>query len=326
MTAAILASLTPATAHRLAEDLRDWGAVAMVASVREMIASGLPHSRAAQVKAWVLRHGSADPRDLFRRDPVAVVPPRAPSATRTHLVIGDCHAAPGQDLRRFAWLGRMIRDLNPDVVISVGDWYSLDSLCAHRTLAERSQDNTADEVRAGEMALTALEGALGGWSGRKIITLGNHDDRLKQLADGAPWLRELHDIGEAHKRRGWEVVPYLQPARVDGILYQHFLTTKGSARAIGGKFHALRLLERTKFGESVVVGHSHHLQWRTESRPASRVHALVAGCYFEHIEDYAGEDNHEWWRGICVLRDVRAGDYDLETWTIDRIRERWGAE
>lgn len=50
------------------------------------------------------------------------------SGTRTHLVIGDPHVHPGQDLRRFRWLARLIIDVDPDVVVCVGDWPSLGSL------------------------------------------------------------------------------------------------------------------------------------------------------------------------------------------------------
>jgi hypothetical protein len=32
---------------------------------------------------------------------------------------------------------------------------------------------------------------------------------------------------------------------------------------------------------------------------------LVAGCYFEHEEDYLSEDApQDWWRGVTLLTDV----------------------
>lgn len=319
-----LDALTSETREVLAADLAEWGAVAL-AVPRDRLREVLPTRRADRLWGWVRQHGATDPRDLRRVTPPPPPPPPPPADGRTHLVIGDCHAAPGQDLQRFRWLGRMIRDLAPDVVVSLGDWYSLDSICAHRTLADRSKERVVDDLRAGEMALAALESELGEWSGRKVITLGNHDDRLRQLGDSAPWLEGLEDVGAEHRKRGWEVVPFLAPCRIDGVLYQHYATARGSGRALAGKHHAARLLERYRHAESVVVGHSHQLQHRTEAVPGRRVHALVAGCYFEHTEDYAGEvDNADWWRGIVVLRGVRSGDYDLETWSMDRIRARWG--
>lgn len=316
-----LETMTAATREILAADLAEWGSVA-IAVPRSEIERLLPRKRAHRLWYWVRQYGSQDPRRLTPPPPRA---PTRPSGQRTHLVIGDCHAAPGQDLRRFTWLGRMIRELDPDVVVSLGDWYSLDSLCSHRTLSARSSERVVDDIQAGELALAALEAELVGWGGRKVITLGNHDDRLRQLGDGSPWLQGFGDIGVEHRKRGWEVVPFLTPFRLDGILYQHYATAKGTGRPLAGKYHAARLLERYRHAESVVVGHSHVLQHRTEAVPGRRVHALVAGCYFEHVEDYAGEaDNADWWRGIVVLRDVRGGDFDLETWSLDRIKARWG--
>jgi hypothetical protein len=313
--------MTPGTAEILYRDIEEWGAVAMVVARSQLVAAGLPRKRAERLRAWVLAHGSADPRP---RTKLAQTAPVNPSTGRTHLIIGDCHAAPGQSLERFRLLGKLIRHIKPDLVVSIGDWYSMDSLCQHRSVGERADESTKSDIVAGEMALALLETELSGFEGQKVITLGNHDERLHSMAVDAPWLEGLHNVGRAHEQRGWKVVPFMEPFRSDGILYQHYLTVRGGRRAISGKFHSLRLLERVMFSESVVVGHSHRLCFRSEARPGRRVNGLVAGCYFDHVEDYAGEDNGEWWRGICVLRNVRNGDYDLETWSMDRIVATFG--
>jgi len=321
----ILNMMTVENARVLERDLVEWGSVVAGMS-RDQIRNLLPATRADRLYIWLRSYGSANPVQWWGKKNLDVHDERE-VGTNTHLIIPDCHAAPGQDLRRFTWLGRMIADLQPTKVVSLGDWYSLDSLCQHRTLAERSQDRTVEEIKAGEMALAALEAEIAGkWDGQKHIVLGNHDDRLRQLTNDAPWLEGMFNVGAAHEARGWQVYDYLKPFRLDGIWYQHYLSARGGFRAISGKFHALRLLERTMFAESVVVGHSHQFKhWTEANLQGKRVHGLVAGCYLEHIEDYAGEDNHTWWRGITVLRNVKDGDYDLETWTMDRIRETYGA-
>jgi len=40
-----------------------------------------------------------------------------------------------------------------------------------------------------------------------------------------------------------------------------------------------------------------------------KLYSLVAGCYMaeEQFEKYAGQSNQAWWRGICVLKDVKKG-------------------
>jgi len=315
----LLRKMTEASIVQLRDDVIEWGAVATVSS-RDELSEIIGAKRAERLKSWVSNYGSVLPN--VKRSPTKAA--KRPSSGATHLVVGDCHAAPGQSMERFEWLGRMIAKLQPDTVIQVGDWYSMDSLCQHRTLKDRAEELVMDDILAGQQALATLEHAMRGWSGRKVLTLGNHDVRADNISGSAPWMDGVLDIGKSHRDAGWEVVDFLQPCRIDGVLYQHYLTVKGTARPISGKFHSLRLLERVKFAESVVVGHAHVLQHRMESRPGKRVHSLVAGCYFDHTESYAGEDNHEWWRGVIVLRGVRDGDFDMETWSIDRIRSEFG--
>jgi hypothetical protein len=325
-------TMCAATAEQLHDDMQEWGGVCWALGLNRVTVAAevpeLPSKRRERLLAWLRHHGTADPRRSVRSRPAPVIPPEpVPEGERgrTHLVIGDCHAGPGQDLRRFAWLGRMVRELRPDVVVSVGDWYTFDSLCTHATLLERSGQRVAEELEAGEAALAAYHAALGDYAPDHYITLGNHDDRLQKLADGAPWLDGVFAVGAAHEARGWTAVPFLGSLRIDGIRYQHYLQAAGGIRAISGKYAGLRLLERVRFAESVVVGHSHRLDYRTEaSHTGTRVSALVAGCYLDTAEGYASEDNNEWWRGICVLRDVRGGRYDLETYSLERIRDRWG--
>jgi hypothetical protein len=49
--------------------------------------------------------------------------------TLTHLIIPDAHAHPDYSNDRFTWLGKLIGDVRPDVVINIGDWFDLPSLC-----------------------------------------------------------------------------------------------------------------------------------------------------------------------------------------------------
>ena len=50
---------------------------------------------------------------------------------KTHLVIGDAHAKPGVSNDRFEWLGKLVIRVRPDVVINMGDWADMASLCLY---------------------------------------------------------------------------------------------------------------------------------------------------------------------------------------------------
>jgi hypothetical protein len=77
---------------------------------------------------------------------------------------------------------------------------------------------------------------------------------------------------------------------------------------------------------SFVVGHSHGFDYkiRTDLGCSVEERSLVAGCFMVDWEDYAGQNNETWWRGICLLRDVHDGRYDLETIDMARVLKDWG--
>ena len=50
---------------------------------------------------------------------------------KTHLVIPDSHAHPDYSNERYDWLAELILDIKPDVVIDIGDWFDMPSLCSY---------------------------------------------------------------------------------------------------------------------------------------------------------------------------------------------------
>jgi hypothetical protein len=245
----------------------------------------------------------------------------------THLVIGDAHAEPGHDLERFAWLGRLVAHVRPDVVISIGDWADMPSLSAY-DVGKRSFEGRryVADIEAANEALRLFHRNLGDWQGRLVIVYGNHEDRIERACndnaalDGTISLADL-DFG----KRGWWQVPYQQSLEIDGVHYSHMVPSGVMNRPIGGEHHAASLIRRRMV--STVVGHSHLLDYAIRTDGAGRrIQGLVCGCYFDAHHSFAGAANALYWRGICVLRNVRAGTYDLETWALERIRQQFGGE
>lgn len=303
-------------------------------ATRALLGPGRSHHRADVLHAWLRTYGTTDPRRTGpapREERPAAPPPAA--LPPTHVVFGDAHAAPGQDLRRFRDAGAIVRREYDRArsegrslrVVQIGDWYSFDSLCSHESLARRGEGRVRDEIEAGEVALGAFHEGLGAASVTALeglsayVTEGNHDRRVSALADEAPWLDGLYTVGAAHEARGWTWTPFLRPLRLEGVRYQHYLTARGGARAIGGVNHARTLLARVRHQESIVVGHSHALVYASEAAHTGvRRHGIVVGAYLDHVEDYAAEDNEEWWSGHVVLRGVRDGDFE----SVEFVRRR----
>ncbi len=309
--------------EKLFLDIQTCGADALRLPVRELKTKyAIGAARAERLKTWVLKYGTLDPRG--HGTPPEERRKEGPTGGETWLVIGDVHVAPGQSYRRLKWAGRMARELKVDRVIQGGDWNSFDSLCSARSNLDRGQDRLRDELLATELSLAAWNDGLDGYAVPKTLIEGNHDKRPADLAREDPWMEGAFDVWKAHREDGWEVVPYLKPWRKNGILFQHYLTGRGSNRAISGMYHAKRILERVKYHESVIVFHSHRMQWWMERHSEKNVHGIVAGCFMEHYEEYAGMDNDEWWSGAILLKNVNNGDFDMETYSMDRIRVAFG--
>lgn len=250
-------------------------------------------------------------------------PQRGP---RTHLVIPDAHAEPDEDPARFTWLGRMIADLRPDVVVCLGDWFDMPSLSSYDKGRRAFEGRRyVRDIEAGNEALRLLHAELpGSYRPEFVVTLGNHCDRINRAANDAAEFEGLISTDDLDfARRGWRVVPYMESTAIDGVHYSHHVPSGVMNRPIGGE-HAANALIRKRL-VSTTVGHSHTMDFAIRTDGAGRkVHGLVAGCYFEAHHGYAGQANALYWRGIVVCRDVVEGTYDPEFFSIGRIRRRWG--
>lgn len=246
------------------------------------------------------------------------------------LVIGDAHVEPDQDLSRFRLLAQFCADQRPDVVVAIGDWFGLTSLCSYNSRLEVEGVRVVEDLTAGNQAIEIFEETLAdiapGYNPRKIYTMGNHDHRLDRIVEEDPRLFGL--IG-THlmdwEKHGWEVFPFLAPCRINGFRFQHYLSNKGSRKAIAGVYQGKRLLDVVNYQESIVVGHGHVLMTRECGLPSGkRVHAIQVGKFFTHKEDYAGDDdNNRWWTGLVMLRDCLDGDCDVETWNWKRLERNY---
>jgi hypothetical protein len=132
---------------------------------------------------------------------------------------------------------------------------------------------------------------------------------------------KLEDIGYA--KYGWEVSPFLHPICVDGVHYNHYFTSGILGRPIGGDNPAAVTL-RKQF-VSCTSAHTHIRDFAERTRAdGKRILGLIAGCYFEHYEEYAGPANDMWWRGVVICHNVKEGYYDPEFISIEEVKRRYG--
>ena len=58
------------------------------------------------------------------------------------LVIGDAHVKPGISQERFDWLGKLLHDIRPDIVVDMGDWSDMESLSSYDKGKKGFQDRS----------------------------------------------------------------------------------------------------------------------------------------------------------------------------------------
>ena len=242
----------------------------------------------------------------------------------THLVIGDPHCNPKASNDRFLWAGKLARDLKPDTIICMGDFSSLDSLSSYdkgkKSFEGRRYKKDIDHAHD---ALEKFNKGLNGRRSRKVMLLGNHEDRIDRIVDETPELDGTISTKDLKfKEFGWEVIAYQEPMAIDGIHYCHNYPTGIMGKPISGDNIARSLLLKNKV--SSTVGHCHLFDYSMCTIPSGRkVLGLSAGCYLHHKEDYARNTQRLWWSGLIVKRNVRQGEYDIETVEYNTVKRRY---
>ena len=242
------------------------------------------------------------------------------------LVIGDSHAEPKVPNHRYEWLGRMVRDRRPDVVVDIGDWFDMPSLNrfdrpgSHRMEGQRYYL----DIWAGVDAQRRFQIACGDYQPRLVRCLGNHESRISRAVENDPQRQAVFGLHHLESERyGWEEHPFLEAVNIGGVAFSHYFTSGVMGRPIGGENPAAMLLK--KQFHSAVQGHSHVLDYCDRKDSFSKkIIAMHAGCYFHHEMDWAGPANQIYSRGILELHNVHNGEFDHQWTSIEKIREMYG--
>jgi hypothetical protein len=252
----------------------------------------------------------------------------------THLVIGDAHAKPGVSNERFSMLGEWVVKHRPDVIIDMGDWADMPSLSSYDK-GKRSFEGRryTRDIEAARDARAAFNRPIDNFNQqqrrngkrlyrpRKVALGGNHDEgRINRATNSTP---ELHgtisvaDLGYAEY--GWEYVPFLVPVCIDGVTYSHYFTSGVKGKAISGEHPATSLL--TKKFRSCTSGHLHLRDFAERTTVGGRkILGLFTGCFFDHHEEWAGDANELYWRGVILCKDVVDGYYNPNFIDFDELR------
>jgi hypothetical protein len=272
----------------------------------------------AELELWKLHHGIPLRIEVeVRRVGYEPEVRKATRLGRQHLVIPDCQVRDGVDTRHLYWIGRYIVDKKPDVVVCIGDFADMPSLSSYdrgkKSFEGRRYRKDIEAAVRGMATLMAplreyneAQAAAGTplYEPRLVFTLGNHEERISRAIeddsrlDGTIGLSDLR-----YESFGWEVYPFLEVAKIDGVEYAHYFTTGVMGRPVSSAAALLR--ERAG---SAVMGHVQYTDVAVH-RKTQKIAILCGTCYL-HDEEFLTPQGNNNRRQILVLNEVRNGTFD----------------
>lgn len=254
-----------------------------------------------------------------------------------HLIISDAHAHPDNTLDRFKWLGNYILEHKPAVIICLGDFADMPSLCSYDKGTRGFEGRRYHRDRHAVLrAMTALLkpmrednewrkiGKKKQYKPKMVMCLGNHENRINRAIENDAMLEgtlSIKDLG--YEKAGWEVHPFLDVVNVDGINYSHYFISGVMGRPISGVHPAASIISKQLV--SCTAGHAHVYDHTVRTNAQNeKIHGLVAGVFDDNEHDYAGRANDLWWRGIIHKRNVKNGSYDLEMISMETLEAQYG--
>lgn len=238
-------------------------------------------------------------------------------------VIPDVQAKPGLDFKHLDHVGRYLAEKAPDCIVHLGDHADMASLSSYdrgkRAFEGRRYKH---DIAAARKAMDTLLNPLAKTKHRPrmVLCLGNHEHRIERATELQPELTGLittDDLGYADY--GWEVYPFLEVVTIAGVAFSHYLTSGVMGRPITS---AAALLAKRHM--STVVGHQQGLQMATAVRADGvMLTGIICGSCYMHTEDYLGSQGNSHFRGLVMLNDVRAGEYEPMPVTLRYLRKRF---
>lgn len=264
--------------------------------------------------------------------------PSKPVDTIRVLYFTDAHNQPDMPIDRFKWLASLCNELDPDILFDGGDGDDINSLCAYEkneSYKGKLKPSLARDLEAAaQMRATINKYLL--VKPRKIITLGNHEDRIWRFENDNP---EMHGIPTAIYTKdileasGWEWHPYREYVNIGG-------TTINGVTYGGVDFVHVPMNKRKEYeGENavkqvtqhivrdIVFGHIHELQFFQMGKVNNHsVTAYCGGCFMpqNYIPSYCKYTRKEFWYGahLITIKDGRIRD--IKQYTMRELEEKYG--
>jgi len=250
------------------------------------------------------------------------------------LVIPDCQVKADVDVSHLNWIGKLIADKQPDVIVQIGDFADMPSLSSYdvgkKTFEGRRYRNDVEAVLDAQAVLLFPLRILQSkqkqnkqkmYSPRMIMTLGNHDERINRAVNDDAKLDGTISISDLqYEQFGWEVYPFLDVVEVDGVCFSHYFTSGVAGRPVTSPNTLI-----TKKHVSCVMGHVQQDGIASQyTAQGKRITGLFAGACYLHDEEYMGPQGNIHWRGVWILNDVHEGEFEPLQLSLKYLEKKYG--
>lgn len=244
-------------------------------------------------------------------------------------VIPDMQVKPGIDFSYCSHIGQYLAHKKPDIIVNGGDFADMPSLCTHDavgsmgTEGQRYSEDIFAVQQAMEMLMTPIRAEMrrSGWNPRLVLTLGNHEDRIARAVKATPKLQGTMGLADLHyKEWGWEVIPFLEPVVIEGIVFSHYFCSGvmgkpiTTARALLSKLHMSSFAFHQQ-GRDVAFG---------KRADGTQMISIIAGSCYPHNEGYLNPQTNNHWRGLYVLNDVKDGAFEEMAISLKYLARKYG--
>lgn len=252
-----------------------------------------------------------------------------------HFIIPDTQCKPDVSLEHLTHIGKYIVDKKPDVIVCIGDWADMPSLSSYDKGKKSFEGRRYKaDIKAAKEGMDLLLAPLRAYNEhatemhrprykpRMVLTLGNHEQRIERAVENSPELEGVigyHDL----PYQDWEVIDYLKPIEINGVMYVHYLANPMTGKPYGGNV----LNQLTKVGKSFVVGHKQTLEIATRYILGGKQQwGIIAGAAYTHSESYKGYQGNDHFRGALMLHRVIDGSFDPMIISLDYFKDKYGEQ
>jgi hypothetical protein len=248
------------------------------------------------------------------------------------MYLPDTQLRPGVPTNHLISAANYACDKRPNTIVLAGDWWDFPSLSTYEKPGSKWFDGVdlQHDIEFGNHHMEEFLSVIRrkrGYSPRIVLTEGNHEFRMQRAINTDPTKldgilgRHLLHLGQGPSKEV-EYHNFLDIVTIDGIMYSHYFCNPQSLMrgVLGGQMdNRLNKLKR-----SFTQGHQQTLMTGNQHlADGTRIRGLVAGAFYQHDEDYAGPQGHNYWRGCIYKHQVNDGDYDLMELSLDYLLENW---